>query len=1144
MAPTSSSTPRHVNTRGRSRRESSHRASSAESTSAAEPRSKKRKYAQGGPGGGGRYLTRDGQAVLGGTEVAGDYSGTVPRVRGGREGLLHVTQPVPSPRPRRESRRERMPARPRFSSAAAAAAAVVHGDGFKPREERGWEEFHQDLDVEARFPVFSADEVDGIKKPSPTSTFNTPGFRHLDSRSTEADSSTKLNGSSVQSPSAHDEAYTSAYPGAGGMTPKRRPGRPPRRANSMLKGIGIFPDFPKVVPPPGFNPREKLTLPKPSFRPIDPFVKYEDREEFVDQAMSHVGYQEGEHWARPRTLIRVTEGNIEDDLVLKSNKPKDKDDGTGIGPSGVGRVEYDMDEQDMYWLQAYNEMRKEDDMPEIKPWVFEVAMTKIEKEWHALEKRIPKPNPKPPQTHRPRSSSAAAVNGELTAAGEEQDSKCAICDDGDCENTNAIVFCDGCDLAVHQECYGVPFIPEGQWLCRKCQLIGRGTPTCIFCPNTDGAFKQTNASRWSHLLCAIWIPEVSIGNTAFMEPVMDVEKVPKQRWKLTCYICRQKMGACIQCGNKNCYIAFHVTCARRARLFLKMKSTHGGPASLDASALKAYCDKHVPTDWRREHDVDHAIIDAMEYYRYTMRGRLWADSQQAALTMMPSPAQDPLVEQASIEEPSNPKITLKLSTKNAYRPQPPKIVWKLPSGAPVVPQALYSSIENSLQRFMIQKRRGFAAEMCKYWTLKREARRGAALLKRLQLQMETFTSMEIPRRNFAGMGAAGGVRLQRRIDFAQTLIEDADRLRQLCAKVVERERQKLDDAKVLRDIVDTVYFPLAPILSPILHKAQMLDSKGVFLKGLSDIGSRIDERLYTTVHEFTKDFGAVINELICSPSASDPTDGQLQTNEENSTKSKIHPEKTKKALAKRIVRAVQGPLEDAIRKECQLLRVPCERRIQKLKILLQRSLSSRQSFILENVIDNSTEPYREVLPDASTKNGVLDQHKQDALVAAQDYALDPAIVKISQKPNASAKGSGRSGRTNGFNHNEQMVNGRSSASSSSGKAQGSDMADSSSSSSGDRRQPSTVVGVPWYMENFKPDGTTIEEEQWTGRDLVRDLSEDLSDMDEEEMSGLIDTDRDRRMANGELKKENEAIAAAAKKRKTKTLKRRRARNYQ
>lgn len=777
----------------------------------------KRKYVPGGPGGGGRYVEPDGtEKQVGGTGPGG-YNYLGPRGRVGRENVANGIQSVEYPRPRRESRRDRASARPRFSSAAAAAAAVVHGDGFKPREERGWEEFHQDLDIGVLFPVFSADEVDGIRKPAPSLSFeetdNTPS-QDRSKRSRTEDVEGQLYSD------RHERG--SVTPGDADSTPRRRPGRPPRRPDFMLKGIGT-PEVPKVVPLPGFNPREKLTLPKPSFRRLDPFLKFEEknieRANYVDKGMAHVGYQESEMYLRPeRKLIRVTEGNIEEDLDMTTGKGEG-DNNSAIGSTGVGRVEYDMDEQDNHWLEVHNVQRKFEGVESIKPAILEITMTKIEKEWHALEKRIPKPNPKPPQTHRPRSSSAAAVNGEPPGLGEEQDTKCAICDDGDCENTNAIVFCDGCDLAVHQECYGVPFIPEGQWLCRKCQLIGRGTPTCIFCPNTDGAFKQTNSSRWAHLLCAIWIPEVSIGNSTFMEPVMDVEKVPKPRWKLTCYICRQKMGACIQCGNKNCYIAFHVTCARRSKLFLKMKSTHGGPASVDASVLKAFCDKHVPADWRREHDVDTATADAMEYYRYTMRGRLWADSQQSALTVAPvqtieAPVTDP------VDEVSNSKLTLPMSPNKRKRDQKPRAVWRLPSGAPVIPLSVFNSVENSLQRFTVRKRKEFAAEACKYWTLKREARRGAALLKRLQLQMETFTSMEITRRNFVGMGAAGGVRLQRRIDFAEQLLLDVDRLRQICSMIREREDQKLVNAKILKDVVDTVYFPITPILWPILEKAQ------------------------------------------------------------------------------------------------------------------------------------------------------------------------------------------------------------------------------------------------------------------------------------------------------------------------------------
>ena len=154
------------------------------------------------------------------------------------------------------------------------------------------------------------------------------------------------------------------------------------------------------------------------------------------------------------------------------------------------------------------------------------------------------------------------------------------------------------------------------------------------------------------------------------------------------------------------------------------------------------------------------------------------------------------------------------------RNQPAKVIWRLPSGAPVIPAAVYNSVESSLQRFTIRKRKEYAAEACKYWTLKREARRGAALLKRLQLQMETFTSMEITRRNYVGMGAAGKVRLQRRIDFAKKLQEDVAKLRGLGEEIKKREEEKLKDAEMLKDVIDTVYFPLTPLLWPILDRAQ------------------------------------------------------------------------------------------------------------------------------------------------------------------------------------------------------------------------------------------------------------------------------------------------------------------------------------
>lgn len=87
-----------------------------------------------------------------------------------------------------------------------------------------------------------------------------------------------------------------------------------------------------------------------------------------------------------------------------------------------------------------------------------------------------------------------------------------------------IVFCERCDLAVHQECYGVGEVPAGEWLCAPCAVAeeklrregvgddvivagrrsgedGSRAVDCALCPVKWGAFKMTTDKRkWVHVV--------------------------------------------------------------------------------------------------------------------------------------------------------------------------------------------------------------------------------------------------------------------------------------------------------------------------------------------------------------------------------------------------------------------------------------------------------------------------------------------------------------------------------------------------------------------------------------------------------------------------------------------------------------------
>lgn len=96
----------------------------------------------------------------------------------------------------------------------------------------------------------------------------------------------------------------------------------------------------------------------------------------------------------------------------------------------------------------------------------------------------------------PSAKKRAAKTPRLTKAQKEQEKYdeivCEICSKPDSEAPNEIILCDNCDFAVHQRCYDIAEIPEGDWLCKSCsQEDVLATPSKLLQPGA----KTVEAAR-------------------------------------------------------------------------------------------------------------------------------------------------------------------------------------------------------------------------------------------------------------------------------------------------------------------------------------------------------------------------------------------------------------------------------------------------------------------------------------------------------------------------------------------------------------------------------------------------------------------------------------------------------------------------
>ncbi|XP_071615162.1 E3 ubiquitin-protein ligase Jade-2 isoform X2 [Heliangelus exortis] len=248
---------------------------------------------------------------------------------------------------------------------------------------------------------------------------------------------------------------------------------------------------------------------------------------------------------------------------------------------GVSR--YDLDELDAYWLELVNMELKEMEKPELDEITLERVLEELETMCYE-------------------NMNIAIETEEGLGIEYDEDVVCDVCRSPEGEDGNEMVFCDKCNVCVHQACYGILKVPIGSWLCRTCALGVQ--PKCLLCPKRGGALKPTRSgTKWVHVSCALWIPEVSIGCPEKMEPITKISHIPASRWALSCSLCKECTGTCIQCSMPACVTAFHVTCAFDHNLDMRTIL-----ADNDEVKFKSFCLEHstgatkLPEEARTEPD--------------------------------------------------------------------------------------------------------------------------------------------------------------------------------------------------------------------------------------------------------------------------------------------------------------------------------------------------------------------------------------------------------------------------------------------------------------------------------------------------------------------------------------------------------------
>lgn len=258
-------------------------------------------------------------------------------------------------------------------------------------------------------------------------------------------------------------------------------------------------------------------------------------------------------------------------------------------------------------------------------------------------------------------------------------------------------------------------------------------------------------------------------------------------------------------------------------------------------------------------------------------------------------------------------------------------------------------------------------------------------------------------------------------------------------------------------------------------------------------------------------------------------------------------QRDKRNLAKRIIRSIQPALEESVKKESELNGQPFEEELKDLDVILENSVLSRRGSLVEGVLTNGVELHcpPEAVNDTAQEDSEEKQVPDKAADVVKSATAEGGDVKpslpvqedlrvVTRRPSAPENEAVQQLNTptpsiDMRTNQADDVNGPNDGSQKEGPVQAIQappMELPTRLTNSLQQPPLAQGGIQWYMQPFDPVGTTIHEERWMGRDVLRGMSEELSEMDDDEMRDLFGEDLVSGGAPGPNGKAKEAVPPA------------------